>query len=68
MGADEPNHDDWASYGPLDGPRAVVCSFCGRGQDESLVVLANADGSAAICEECNASHAVFFARRHQSPR
>ena len=56
--------EGWSSYSPLDA-EARPCSFCGRPQDEGLLVLHSADGSAAICEEWTSRFSEFFARRRR---
>jgi hypothetical protein len=61
--ADELIAEGWTPYAPLSAPVAARCAFCGRAHAADLLVVSNADGSAAICEECCASHGEFFARQ-----
>jgi hypothetical protein len=58
-------------YAPSSPPPATAlrCAWCGRPEgEEGVLLVATADGSAAICDECNAQHARFFARRRERQR
>jgi transcription elongation factor Elf1 len=59
--------DTWTPYAPIPAPDRIVCSFCGRRRDASLLLAANNDGSAAICEECVDRFTLFFEHRRARP-
>jgi hypothetical protein len=51
----------WRPYAPLDAePRG--CSFCGEPRNSESRLVANGDGSVAICEQCTTRFGALFAR------
>jgi hypothetical protein len=53
--------EGWVGFAPLDAaPEA--CAFCGEKQAPDRRLMASGDGSVAICEDCVARFAAFFAR------
>ena len=53
--------DGWTMYAPLDADPAI-CSFCLEPRRPRQRLIANADASAAICEQCVVRFAGLFAR------
>ena len=51
----------WTLYAPL-GAEPAVCTFCGEPRRPRQRLIANADGSAAICENCVTRFGGFVSR------
>ena len=53
--------EGWTPYAPLDAD-PNTCDFCGEPRDRDRRLIANDNGSVAICEQCVGRFAALFAR------
>jgi hypothetical protein len=56
--------NEWTPYAPLgDGP--TKCDFCGQPKSDDRHLVANHDGSTAICADCVKRFAALLTRHEQ---